>query len=219
RIEQEMTITQVIPMETRSSRKREWKRFVAAACIGFLLTLGVLFINRQYVQRDAFADYVTVETNKGERKWVTLSDGSEVLLNADSRLRYPKSMDIHHTAIYIEGEAFFNMTESENPRVIKAGNLETWTGERSQINISAFPTDSTVTVAINQGNAEIRDGNGEMLKLQIDQHPKELATPTDSVIPLIKLRPAVTMKVRDFAVIDKQRRGVKVSESIDEKKA
>lgn len=210
--------------DTESARMQPRRRpsekllYVAAACIGFLVTLGVLVWTHQ---RSAITDvaYITVQTNKGERKWVTLSDGSEVFLNADSRLTYPQTMDLHQAAIYIEGEAFFNMTESDKPRVIKAGGLEAWAGERSKFNISAFPSDSTVTVAVDEGRAEIRNGYGPLLKLRIPGDKKTTETKTDSVMPLIKLRPAVVMKQRESAVVHKGRGEMAISETLNDRKA
>lgn len=191
--------------------------YVAAACIGFMVTLGIMFWRAQEPMVGA-DEYITVQTSKGERRWVTLSDGSEVFLNADSRLTYPRTMDLHQAAIYIEGEAFFNMTESETPRIIKAGGLEAWAGERSSFNISAFPSDSTVTFAVDEGQTELRNGYGPLLKLRIPEGQQKRNGATDSVMPLIKLRPAVVMNQRELAVIHKGRGEMSVTEALNDRK-
>lgn len=197
--------------------------YVAAACVGFVLAIGVMFWRNRETTGEA--DYVIVQTEKGERKWVTLSDGSKVYLNADSRLVYPKEMELHQAAIYIEGEAFFNMTESDKPRIIKAGGVETLANAGSaKFNITAFPADSVVTVAVDDGKAEIRSEYGPLLKLRIPEQSRQ-----DSVLPLtklrppktmpmLKLRPAVQMERREFAVVHKERGDVDVSGALDERK-
>lgn len=208
------------PKHRWGQRKRGGDKWLypAAACVGFAMTLGLLFwFNREPATPEGDG-YITVMTSKGERKWVTLSDGSEVFLNADSRLTYPRSMDLQQAAIYMEGEAFFNMTESDIPRIIKAGGVEAWAGERSKFNISAFPSDSTVTVAVDEGKAEIRNGYGPLLKLRVPDRPSE-KTEMDSVIPLIKLRPAVVMNQRELAIVHKNRGEMEISDTLDDRKA
>src|SRR5690606_6077087 len=109
---------------------------------------------------------IVVETEMGERKWVRLGDGSEVYLNANTRLVYP-SGPVLTQAVYVEGEAFFKMAQNNKPLRIQSGDIETMV-TASTFNISAFPRDSTVILAVNKGNAEIRS--------------------TDSLMPLMKLR-------------------------------
>ncbi len=212
---------------------RRWRSFYAAAAIaGFLLTAGWLFFSRQ--DTAGTDDLITVSTGKGERRWVKLDDGSEIYLNADSRLTYPGNAGVHHAAIYIEGEAFFRMSATAGSRVIKAADIETRTAEGgTAFTISAFPKDSTVTIAVEKGGAELRstDGSQPMLKLRMPEKGKPDSVRTDSVgpllklrppapktMPLIKLRPAVKMEQREYAVIHKQEKNVEVSGDLNEKK-
>lgn len=212
-----------VPTKRSAWRRQDTWWYAAAALVGFAVTIGVLL----WSDRTEMDGYLTVQTEKGERKWVTLSDGSEIYLNADSRLVYPKEMGMQHAAIYIEGEAFFDMTESDKPRVIKAGKVETTAAAgRSKFNISAFPADSVVTVAMDNGKAEVRSEYGPLMKLR---DPKQ-AEQQDSVMPLIKLqrpktlpltklRPAVKMNSRNLLVISKEGGDMDVSEAIDGRKA
>src|SRR5690606_24826698 len=107
------------------------------------------------------------------------------------------NMGVHYAAIYIEGEAFFRMSETAGPRVIKTADIETHTAKgRSEFTISAFPRDSTVTVAVEKGGAELRsvDQSQPMLKLRMPV--AKAATDSvrnDSVGPLLKLQPPKTM--------------------------
>ncbi len=202
-------------------------RYVAAACIGFALTIGVLL---WWDGADTTADgYVTVRTEKGERRHITLNDGSEIYLNADSRITYPVGNEMHQKAIYVEGEAFFNMTESDKPRIIKAGGVETKASTgASKFSIKAFPADSVVTVAMDDGQAEVRTENAALMKLRMLDSVADTAQDTSlpltklerpKTMPLIKLKPAVTMNKHEYAVVHKDQGMVDVAGLRDGKKA
>lgn len=61
---------------------------------------------------------------RGEIFKVVLSDGTEVLLNSDSRLTYPVVFKGKERAVSLEGEAYFNVAEdADHPFVVRSGGL------------------------------------------------------------------------------------------------
>lgn len=89
-----------------------WFRSVAAVFLLGLLSLSVfLYIQ----QRD-----VEVSTTFGQMKTLTLSDGSVVTLNANSKLHYPAKWNTDHIReVWIEGEAFFKVNHLHKSGMIK----------------------------------------------------------------------------------------------------
>lgn len=72
----------------------------------------------------AQATYV-LNVPKGETFNVVLSDGSEVLLNANSRLTYPKTFRGNHRVVALEGEAYFSVARRpEKPFIVKCGAMQ-----------------------------------------------------------------------------------------------
>ena len=62
---------------------------------------------------------------RGETFKVVLSDGTEVLLNSDSRLSYPTVFKGKERVVSLEGEAYFNVTKNtEHPFIVKSGNVQ-----------------------------------------------------------------------------------------------
>lgn len=69
---------------------------------------------------------VTVLTATREKKEVTLPDGSRIFLNQNSSLRYAKNLTGAERAIYLEGEAYFDVAQQEaRPFVVYASNTQT----------------------------------------------------------------------------------------------
>lgn len=88
-----------------------------------------------------------VRTGAGEKRLLTLSDGSRVTLNENSTLSYPATFDDGKRAITLEGEAFFDVVrDSLRPFSVHSGRLETRVLGTS-FNVQAAPgRDMTVTV-------------------------------------------------------------------------
>lgn len=69
---------------------------------------------------------ITVFTAANEKRTISLPDGSKVYMNQNSRLRYDKQLAGHERAIYLEGEAFFEVaTKPGRPFVVYANETQT----------------------------------------------------------------------------------------------
>ncbi|WP_128544146.1 FecR family protein [Larkinella soli] len=85
-------------------------RWLAAAALAGCLLTGL------YRNRTAFL-YKTEETAFGNLKKLTLPDGSKVVLNAHSSLRYPRfSLTGFGREVYLTGEADFSITHTPDHR-------------------------------------------------------------------------------------------------------
>ena len=70
--------------------------------------------------------YNEIDVQKGGRaNTVLLSDGSKVILNAATTFRYPTSFDGEKRQVYLDGEAYFEVSKnSEKPFVVKLKKQE-----------------------------------------------------------------------------------------------
>ena len=84
---------------------------------------------------------------RGETFKVVLSDGTEVLLNSDSRLSYPTVFKGKERVVSLEGEAYFNVTKNtEHPFIVKSGNVQVRV-LGTEFNVRSYsPTDVRVTL-------------------------------------------------------------------------
>lgn len=68
---------------------------------------------------------ITKNCPRGEKLHLTLSDGSEVWLNSDSRITFPEYFEINNRSISLEGEAFFEVVKNEQkPFVVLTSNSQ-----------------------------------------------------------------------------------------------
>ncbi len=94
-----------------SGNKNQRRWLSAAAVVSILLTGALVWWN---VQRGE--GQFTYDTAFGETQTIQLPDGSEVTLNANSRVKYRASADqVPRRDVWLEGEAFFRVVHREHP--------------------------------------------------------------------------------------------------------
>ncbi len=91
-------------------RSRRWNVAIAAGIVAALVGAGAawwLGRNAQsVVQAPAMREYATP---RGRRAVLRLLDGTEITLNADSKLRAPVTFAARQRDVYLEGEAYFSV--------------------------------------------------------------------------------------------------------------
>lgn len=96
--------------------------------------------------------YNEITVQKGGRaNTVVLSDGSKVVLNAATTLRYPSSFNGKKRQVYLDGEAYFDVAKSaEKPFVVKLKKQDI-TVLGTCFNVQAHSTDSHSEVTLKSG--------------------------------------------------------------------
>src|SRR6267378_4397219 len=102
---------------TRSGR---WNLPIAAAIVAAVIGAGAAWwlghAARSVAQAPATREYATP---RGRRAILRLLDGTEITLNADSRLRAPVSFAARQRDVYLEGEAYFRVVhDAARPFVV-----------------------------------------------------------------------------------------------------
>lgn len=107
---------------------------------------------------------VEVITPRMVKDTIQLQDGSTIVLNAGSRLRYPVHFSNSERSFWLEeGEAFFDAAhDQDRPFVVHTGALTT-TALSTTFNIRTYATENKVTVALFTGKVKVdhpgRSGN------------------------------------------------------------
>ena len=90
---------------------------------------------------------------------LVLSDGTEVLLNSDSRLSYPTVFKGKERVVSLEGEAYFNVTKNtEHPFIVKSGNVQVRV-LGTEFNMCSYTPDN-VRVTLIEGKVAVSDTCG-----------------------------------------------------------
>lgn len=119
------TIGQISSDETKNQVVRQlWGRVAAAAAIlifGILAGGTVTYFGSKV---NKVTEQLVFETPRGEKSMVKLPDGSEIWLNANSRLIY-NSFSATHRQVELKGEAFFKVTHNEKaPFVVRTNECD-----------------------------------------------------------------------------------------------
>jgi hypothetical protein len=134
-----------------------------------------------------------LQVPKGGMYKLTLSDGTQVWLNALSKLRYPASFETNDRTVFLEGEAFFDVTkDASRPfRVVAAGKTIEVLG--TSFNINAYKEKMQATLV--EGRIKIINrGRHSFLE------PGQEATITDesTSVVAVDVAPSIAWKNGDF---------------------
>jgi ferric-dicitrate binding protein FerR (iron transport regulator) len=128
-----------------------WK--YAAAAILIIGISGILvFTFPGSHQNGAFTE---VAVSKGSKSQMTLPDGSQVWLNADSKIKYTGEFNTVDRNIFLEGEAYFEVAKnpSKTFRVNAGGLIVEAVG--TAFNVKAYPEENVVEATLLEGSVKI----------------------------------------------------------------
>lgn len=130
-----------------------------AATVTLLLTLGALwyvFMEDTTATSQAHPDVlIRHETPRGEKALYLLPDGTKVIMNADSRIQYSENLEnASERTIYLEGEAFFDVSKNTHrPFIIHSHGITT-TVLGTSFNVQAFEGEG-VAVSVLRGKVKV----------------------------------------------------------------
>lgn len=108
----------------------------------------------------------TLETEKGEKARVTFSDGSRVVLNSASSVRFPQEFRGEKREVYLEGEAYFEVAHApDHPFIVYSQGVEVQV-LGTEFNVQGWSEDASVEVAVREGKVEVGSSNNGTDDLQ-----------------------------------------------------
>lgn len=163
-----------------------------AAILMFILGLG--FLASKSIQTEPIVDqsvpikFKVYTTPPGVKSSVTLGDGTKVLLNSGSVLRYNENVFPEKRDVFLEGEAFFDVYQDpDSPFTVKTGKVCT-TALGTSFNIRAYQEENLlvslitgkVAIAVPHRNGDqivldpkeslkIQPENGDFLRIALDE--------------------------------------------------
>ena len=128
--------------------------------------------------------YNKLEVPRGGECIITLDDGTKVWVNAETKLKYPVAFVGDCREVFLEGEAFFDVTKNEKPFVVKtsfgdvrvlgtafgisayAGELEGYTTlVRGKVSVER---EGVKPVVVLPGEQVVTSKDGQMIKKEVD---------------------------------------------------
>ena len=130
----------------------------------FIMLIGVGLALHLLLPRPE-PETVLASTGTGERKHITLSDGTLVHLNAGTSLEYPLRFAESAREVTLKGEAFFDVERNpERPFRISTGKITT-TVLGTSFNVNAYDSEDNIGISVKSGLVHVGASapeNGEL---------------------------------------------------------
>ena len=156
------TIHPPIPISNGASKRNIGIQMLKYAAIIFV-TIGLtwLFFTIQENGMKRQVAFNEFRVPYGSKSSLTLPDGTKIWMNSGSRIRYPEKFALNERTIYLEGEAFFDVTHNpKRPFIVKTShiNIKVY---GTRFNVKSFPEESTIETALVSGSIEIERTNSQ----------------------------------------------------------
>ncbi|MCH2451057.1 MAG: FecR domain-containing protein [Gracilimonas sp.] len=154
----------------KSQRKVVWATMVAAASI--LLIVG-FFTRHAFMQNDrteqswvASIDYRTLESEFGQKTSIKYSDGSRIVLNANSSMRLPqKAVGTDTMQVWLDGEALFDIVRKPESRP------RTFIVHTQDGSVSVLGTKFAVNTTKSQSQVVLEEGS---VRIDVSKNAKDI---------------------------------------------
>jgi transmembrane sensor len=150
--------------------QKSYGKWIAAAVILLLLAAGgFYFFTNQPATPAALAAVWKEQKTGAAVQDIRLPDGSQVWLNAGSSIRYDSNFVNGKREIWLQGEAYFDVTHIEGkPFEVHTGKLTTRV-LGTAFNIDAYAAAGDITVTVKRGKVAVTDSVHESGILLPDQ--------------------------------------------------
>lgn len=146
-----------IALQQRKEKVSIWKslsiRISAAAILILLigLPLAVYFLTRENISNTLNQ----IEVPFGSRMSITLIDGTKIWLNAGSNLRYDNNFNKGNRKVYLEGEAFFDVTKNKSlPFIVNTSDINL-NVLGTAFNVKCYKDEGTIETTLVRGSVMI----------------------------------------------------------------
>ncbi|MDM1415724.1 FecR domain-containing protein [Myroides odoratimimus] len=108
----------------------------------------------------------TLSVPNGKTFKLKLSDGTSVVLNSGSKLKYPIYFsDPQQRKVFLEGEAYFEVvTNAEKPFIVETKDISV-TALGTGFNVTSYPNDGQCCAVLLHGKVEVQDNKKQNKKI------------------------------------------------------
>ncbi len=126
---------------------RGMQRVAAILFVPLVVAWCVLYFSKD----EGAVQTMEVKTNPGMTTSLELPDGTKVILNSASSLRYPSRFSKEKREVELTGEAFFSVTKGTNTFVVNVLNGSEIVVHGTEFNVEAYHENETVQATLVSG--------------------------------------------------------------------
>jgi len=137
---------------------------VAAVLLVLLLTgAGYIFFlhdNTATKAQSKYSAFIETVAPKGSKSFITLYDGTQIWLNADTKLRYPVDYGNRQRDVYLEGEAYFKVAKNKKvPFIVHTSGVNI-TALGTAFNVKSYSDENRIETTLEEGRVKIESNQG-----------------------------------------------------------
>lgn len=151
REEAETLLAKLLPRDYAMIKRVAYAAIGIAASV--LLIMGGISLKRSWDVQNVVIAQMT--TGYGEKKEITLPDGSQIVLNACSHLRYPTQFCGDTRDVELDGEAYFKITPNpDQPFHVQTSEFQVEV-LGTEFNVKSYSHDLIQTVEVASGKVQV----------------------------------------------------------------
>jgi transmembrane sensor len=165
---------------------------IAAILIIIISIAGIFFALDSSLESNATAHLDLTKTPSRLKSRVTLSDGSVVTLNSETTLKYPPVFNRKTREVYLNGEAFFDVTKDHTrPFIVHTGKMSIKV-LGTAFNIKSYDNDVQSETTLIRGAIEVTLKDRPSDRIILKPHEKLVLKSTTIKAPVLKRHPLKT---------------------------
>jgi ferric-dicitrate binding protein FerR (iron transport regulator) len=190
---------ELVEFEERPNKFR-WLKWMAAATVLFIAGWYFLLKDSSPASSNSFPALALnseVSTKNGSRSKIMLPDGTQVWLNAGSKLTYGKEFGNSQREVTLTGEAYFDVVkDSARPFLIHARNVDIRV-LGTAFNVKSYPGDKTTETSLIRGSVEVSIKNRPKEKIILKPNEKLVVNAELDSIEAKPSQPQVAKAIRN----------------------
>ncbi|MDP2115584.1 MAG: FecR domain-containing protein, partial [Bacteroidota bacterium] len=126
---------------------------IAAFLLIPIIGLGILYwVNQSNQQSDQYTETIAP---RGQKSQIVLADGTKVWLNSDTKIRYPGNFSKNQRDVYLDGEAFFEVSKNERqPFVVHTSGVNVKV-LGTKFNVKAYSDENQIETSLFEGKVNL----------------------------------------------------------------
>jgi len=126
---------------------------VAAFLLIPLIGIGILYWVSQSYQ--SAVQYNETFAPRGQKSQIVLADGTKVWLNSDTKIKYPGNFSKNHRDVYLDGEAFFEVTKNVHQSFIVHTSEVDVKVLGTKFNVKAYADENLIETSLFEGKVNL----------------------------------------------------------------
>ena len=116
-------------------------------------------VSQSQIPKEESAKYNQLIIPKGKMSRLTLSDGTKVWVNANTRIVYPAEFTGKQREIYVDGEIFLDVVHDDRPFIARTKGLNVEV-MGTRFNVCAYDSRKLERVVLVEGSVQVADNTG-----------------------------------------------------------